>query len=474
MDWRHFDLILGLGRDLLPVVSNPKAVVSPQSTLKGLGKTPSLYNGQRHAVGIRAWTQREVTQADLDRWSSEPDYGICVRTGQVMAIDIDDDAQGEEIEAFINNLTVAALPARTRSNSGKRLLVFRLPPGVTWTKRSFKTNTGMVELLGKGQQFIACGTHPSGVRYDWGALPDDIPTLDEAAAEALWRAVVGTYAVEPEVASGPGADRSRPDLEGVSDDVALYLEAEGLVLGGQDGKVFVTCPWKDGHSGDSGISETAWLIAGTRGYEQGHFDCRHASCAARKNEDFLDAVGFRASAFEDLDADDHTSSALNVEARFRVRSVKEVLAADRPTWLVKNLLPKAGLAVVYGASGSGKTFWVLDLVLHVALGESWRGKQTRPGRVIYLPAESQGGFRNRVEAVVQHYGLDTSDVGSFGVVMDVPNLMTVDDQAMAAQAKAWGGADIIVIDTLAQVTPGANENSSEDLGKAMHGTCQRQ
>ena len=43
-DWDHFDIILGLGADLLPVVSNPSAVVSKRSTIRALGKVPSLYN----------------------------------------------------------------------------------------------------------------------------------------------------------------------------------------------------------------------------------------------------------------------------------------------------------------------------------------------------------------------------------------------------------------------------------------------
>ena len=43
-DWLHLDLALGLTADLLPVVSNPGAIISENSTLKAIGKTPSRYN----------------------------------------------------------------------------------------------------------------------------------------------------------------------------------------------------------------------------------------------------------------------------------------------------------------------------------------------------------------------------------------------------------------------------------------------
>ena len=68
-EWAHFDVVLGLTEDLLPVVSNPNAVISPQSKMKGLGKTPSRYNRQREVAGIEARLavvlrrRRELTEA---------------------------------------------------------------------------------------------------------------------------------------------------------------------------------------------------------------------------------------------------------------------------------------------------------------------------------------------------------------------------------------------------------------------------
>ncbi|EKM5824266.1 hypothetical protein PU342_004757, partial [Salmonella enterica] len=46
-EWFHFDLVLGRTDQLLPVVCNPGATISPNSKLKMLGKTPSLYNRDR-------------------------------------------------------------------------------------------------------------------------------------------------------------------------------------------------------------------------------------------------------------------------------------------------------------------------------------------------------------------------------------------------------------------------------------------
>ena len=57
--------------------------------MKGLGKTPSLYNGRRQVVGIPKWTQKVATAEEVEAWSREPDHGICIQTRLVRGLDID-------------------------------------------------------------------------------------------------------------------------------------------------------------------------------------------------------------------------------------------------------------------------------------------------------------------------------------------------------------------------------------------------
>ena len=182
-DWAHFTVMLGLTADLLPVVSNQDAVIDPASTMKALGKTPSRYNGSRRAVGFSKWTQYQATDADITKWMREPDYGICLQTREVRALDIDVD-DPEEAAAILASLP-AGLPRRIRRNSSKFLVAFILEGD--YTKRKFATKHGIVEFLANGQQFICCGLHPSGARYEWvGGLPDEFPVLTPEQFEEIW------------------------------------------------------------------------------------------------------------------------------------------------------------------------------------------------------------------------------------------------------------------------------------------------
>jgi hypothetical protein len=167
----------------------------------------------------------------------------------------------------------------------------------------------------------------------------------------------------------------------------------------------------------------------------------------------------------DADKAAKTEKAKPKEHRFRVQDIFEFLKRPAASWFIKGVLPKAGLAVVFGESGSGKTFYVLDMVSAIARGQQWRGMKTTQGRVVYICAEGESGFRTRLTAHCKHHGIDQMPLGVIG---DAPNFMEKNDiKDLIAAVKSYGPTDIIVVDTFAQVMPGANENSGEDVGRAL-------
>lgn len=299
--WIHFDLILGLTEDLLPVVSDPGAQISEHSSLKTLGKTPSLFNRSGKAIGIPRWTEHVADSDDVERWSKDDRLGICLQTRRVRAIDIDvpDASISAEIVAFINTYLDGGplLPRRFRVDSGKCLLLFELP--CDYRKGVMKVDGGIVEFLAGGNQCVVSGTHPNGARYEWeGGLPMSVPALSAEQFEGLWAALEARFALEP--STRLRAVEKGEDL-GLSDEVAEWLVENWETYGlGRDGRrLFVRCPWKDvDHSSDSGETEAAWLIRGTGGKEQGHFRCLHAHCNERGRSAFLTEVGYEMAGFD--------------------------------------------------------------------------------------------------------------------------------------------------------------------------------
>ena len=167
-EWSTWAHTYGLMADLLPVVSNPGATISAGSNLSSLGKIPSRYNLRREVVGIKGWPQHVTTVADIEQWMQEPDYGICLQTRTLHAIDVDVDCvdHARAIYECIDR-RFGRVPVRYRSNSSRFLALVRLSDGERQTKRVMKTPHGNIEFLAHGQQCVIAGTHTSGTRYEW-------------------------------------------------------------------------------------------------------------------------------------------------------------------------------------------------------------------------------------------------------------------------------------------------------------------
>jgi hypothetical protein len=73
------------------------------------------------------------------------------------------------------------------------------------------------------------------------------------------------------------------------------------------------------------------------------------------------------------------------------------MSAERP-YLVKGLLPREGLVVIWGPPKCGKSFWTFDMVLHVALGWEYRDRRVHSGTAVYVACEGERGLGARTEA----------------------------------------------------------------------------
>ena len=70
--------------------------------------------------------------------------------------------------------------------------------------------------------------------------------------------------------------------------------------------------------------------------------------------------------------------------RYTLLTDDELCKLPPMQWRIKNILPKEGLAAVFGASGSGKSFLVLDALQSMAAGLDWFGYKTKSCNVLVL------------------------------------------------------------------------------------------
>ena len=149
---------------------------------------------------------------------------------------------------------------------------------------------------------------------------------------------------------------------------------------------------------------------------------------------------------------------------FTLLSINDLAALPPTKHLVKGILPSSGLAAIYGPSGSGKTFLALDLIMAIACKSDWFGHKVKNVPVTYVGLEGKGGINNRIRAWrMKNPSLNPSN---FKIILDNFDLMKASNVLELAQAiiAAQMNQGVIVIDTLNQASPAADENSSHDMG----------
>lgn len=141
---------------------------------------------------------------------------------------------------------------------------------------------------------------------------------------------------------------------------------------------------------------------------------------------------------------------------------------EPPREIVQGMLTEGGGSVLYGDSNSGKTFLAIDLAVAVARGVEWMGCRTVQGLVVYIAAESPASVRTRLRTYAKYHGVLVPD---FAIVQSAINLFEGDADTTALIDACKSIADqrgkqirLIVGDTLARLSAGANENAGQDMG----------
>ncbi len=165
-----------------------------------------------------------------------------------------------------------------------------------------------------------------------------------------------------------------------------------------------------------------------------------------------------------------------VEDDSRKRKLRyELFCNIRPrlksNYLVKGLLDKEAMSVVFGDSNSGKTFFALDLCFQVALGQEWQNMKVRQGGVVYIAAEGGMSFSRRIEAIRISRQLDPNEKLPFALVpcpidlaSEMSDVQELVDLISKVTVDIGISVDLLVVDTLSRAMAGGNENASEDMG----------
>lgn len=143
-------------------------------------------------------------------------------------------------------------------------------------------------------------------------------------------------------------------------------------------------------------------------------------------------------------------------------------------FLIDDFLDRQGVIMAPGASGSGKTFLILDMCGCIAMGWDFWGMKTMPGLVLYQAGEGRQGVAKRVDGWLLDRGITDRSNIPFEILTRRINLFVDDKDTddLIAEAKLWKAyyglpLRLLVIDTFNKAITGANENAGQDMTKVL-------
>lgn len=139
-----------------------------------------------------------------------------------------------------------------------------------------------------------------------------------------------------------------------------------------------------------------------------------------------------------------------------------------PSWLIDEMIPDHGLAILYGDPGGGKSFIAIDMGLRLSFGLDWHGTKVKQTGVLYIAGEGARGIGKRVKGWRKHHALEGADA-PFLLLPVAVQVLNADERTKLIHtinlAKERAGCDIglVVIDTVSRALAGADENAQNEM-----------
>ena len=174
-----------------------------------------------------------------------------------------------------------------------------------------------------------------------------------------------------------------------------------------------------------------------------------------------------------LNATQRTSTQTQYVRRYSHHSGAELCKQPKAVdYLIKGYMRKGGLGMIYGESGCGKSFTVLDLAASVASEEieSWHGIKLHHGPVVYFAGEGADGINARLACWCseRHINPDSLQLEIFDEVfkLDCGNEDKEHslDTTIAEIKATYEKPALVIFDTL-NIFMRAEENSNSEVGR---------
>lgn len=466
---------------------------------------------------LKGWQNRK----NENRWEPDPRFiskemvtGIGVVLGHELhghyltAIDLDclnHQVCWELLDEFLEMLSIDLHRVAFRVGKAPKQLIPVLctQPVRKHVSASFYDSNPMIksrlEILGVGQQFVAYGRHSDGLDYQWiqgglvnAQLPvvrpehlvDLIERFESIAERYMTRVDNGLeYARQlDEDGDDPFIDMPRPKLvdlpvqkvlDTLRDYSATCLEydewlAVGMALYHQyDGSEEAYEIWRD------------WSHLSPK-HDETHMPNKWQSFSTHGRTLTFATILQRAKPYQHLGpitidqalGGTKADSPPNRDIYRLFEPITRDMFSRTKTlhWLLQGIIRQGTTGVIYGAPKTGKSFVMLDMLLHMAHGLTWCGHKSDASdlRIFYVAGEGVEGVKQRIDAWQSQRGIEETP----NMSISKQNVVLASDEVYCDFIAALEATPenlrptLLALDTLARVTGGQiDENSNSEMSR---------
>ncbi len=151
----------------------------------------------------------------------------------------------------------------------------------------------------------------------------------------------------------------------------------------------------------------------------------------------------------------------------KLSTIEDIYNLPDAVPLVAGVLEVGSISMLYGLSGTGKTFTGLDLALSVCHGLPWHGRKVQQGIVWYVNTEGGRSLKRRLQAWYKEHDDLSPDLEHFKIIpwsLDLrehtqETINTIEDQNEPPA--------LIIVDNFSMCAPGVDQNKQEQVAPVL-------
>jgi len=414
----------------------------------------------------KRWLVTEYSDASLDRAvAAGANIGLRLSASQLV---LDFDPRNAEPDALARLGELVPQLGETpccATGGGGFHWFFTLPEGVDpkALRGTLETIAG-VDVKKRGGYVVAAGSrHPNGSYYRWEREPSGpLPMAPESLLAAIRKPEAPPSAAPAEV-SVEQVERCLAlldpcDFREYDKWLALAMACHAAT-GGAAREAFIGWSTRDPHyAGDGDRIRERW---------ESFTADKPGGVTLATLYGFVRDAGHPIPRDAAADFDDLPEPKLEPQHSPYMTALEYAESVTPAPPVIDGLLYGAGVTILYGEEGLGKSYVALDLAFHVASGRpSWHGRQLHlDGRAVYIAGEGQHSIPERLRAWAAYHGAALDSLGDRFMLRRPGGVnLTGDDARKAMRAElAELRPSLVVVDTFSSVLAGTDENAVKDV-----------